>query len=185
MVIEEAGWVVTMMKKNKAGEVTGPVSDDPVTSAFILFHRTARVVQKYGDAYFYHKLGISVIQFVILNALDTCNGVMTPSDIARWTQTERNNVTTLVSRLKRDGLVEVEKNLEDRRSISVILTAKGRKIHRQAKPIADEIVGLVMGSITETDAVSFEKLLKAMRENALAGMEELTRRGRSHSSIKV
>lgn len=174
-----------MTEKNKAGKVTGPVSGDPVTSAFIVFHQTARVVQKYGDAYFYHKLGLSVIQFVILDALDINNGVMTPSDIARWTQTERNNITTLVSRLKRDGLVEVEKNRLDKRSVSVILTDKGRKSLGQARPVSAEIISTVMSSITEADAVSLEKFLMVVRKNTLTGLKELPGRGQSHLSIKA
>lgn len=175
---------MAMTKKNQADKVTGPVSGDPIISAFIVFHQAARVVQKYGDAYFYHNLGFSVIQFVILDALNANNGVMTPSDIARWTQTERNNITTLVSRLKRDGLVEVEKNREDKRSVSVILTAKGRKTLQQARPVSDEIISKVMSSVTEADAVSLEKFLMVVKKNTLAGMKELTRYGQSNPSTK-
>ncbi len=173
-----------MAKKKTTLKATGPESDNPVTSAFLVFYQAARVVQKYDDAYFYHKLGFSVIQFVILSALDVNDGVMTPSDIARWTQTERNNITTLVARLKRTGLVEVEKNTEDKRSINVILTAKGRQTLRQAKPVSEEFVNLVMGSITEADMVPLKKSLKVMRKNATDGLEELARRGRPHRGTK-
>jgi len=96
---------------------------------------------------------------------------MTPSEIAEWTFRERHNITTLVDRLKRDGLVRVERNMKDKRFLSVTLTAKGRKVLKQAMPVAREIVDQVMSSISEGDAVPLEKSLRVLRQNAHDGLE--------------
>ncbi len=114
--------------------------DDIILRTFILFAQTAHAVMKYGDAHFYRKSRLSIIKFIVLQILATNDGVMTPSEIAMWTFRERHNITTLVDRLKRDGLVRVERNNRDRRFVSVILTAKGWKVLKQAKPAARDIV---------------------------------------------
>ncbi|GAI79040.1 unnamed protein product, partial [marine sediment metagenome] len=102
-------------------------------------------------------------------------GTMTPSEIAEWTFRERHNITTLINRMKRDGLVRVERNNRDKRFFSVSLTAKGRKVLKQAMPVAREIVNQVMLSISEGDAVLLEKSLRVLRQNAHDGLEHLAK----------
>jgi DNA-binding MarR family transcriptional regulator len=150
--------------------------DDIILKTFILFAQTAHAVLKYSDAHFYRKARLSVIKFIVLQILATKGGAMTPSEIAEWTFRERHNITTLIDRLKRDGLIRVERNNRDRRFVSVTLTAKGRKVLKQAAPVAREIVDRVMSSISEKDAVPLEKLLRVLRRNAHDGLEHLAKR---------
>ncbi len=150
--------------------------DNIVLRTFILFVQTADTVLKYGDAHFYRKSRLSVIKFMVLRILAANGGTMTPSEIAEWTFRERHNITTLVDRLKRDGLVRVERNNRDKRFVSVTLTAKGRKVLKQAMPVAREIVNRVMLSITEGDALPLEKSLRVLRQNAHDGLEHLANR---------
>ena len=145
--------------------------EDAVLRTFILFVQTARLVLKYADTHLYRKTRLSTIKLIVLRTLASNNGVMRPSEIAEWTQTERHNITTLVDRLKRDGLVRVERNNRDKRFVSVSLTAKGWKILKPAMPVAREIVNRVMLSISEGDAILLEKLLKVLRQNAHYGLE--------------
>ena len=99
------------------------------------------------------------------------NRAMTPSELAEWTQTERHNITALVDRMRRDGLVTTERNSSDRRSVNIILTDKGRDVLSRAMPVARKIVDQVMSSLTEADAVSLENLLKVLGQNAYHGIE--------------
>ncbi len=103
---------------------------------------------------------------------------MTPSKIAEWTFKERHNITTLVDRLKREGLVRTERSLKDKRFVNIILTAKGRRVLKQATPVARKIVDQVMSSISEGDAVLLEKSLRVLRQNAHGSMEQLAKLSR-------
>jgi len=150
--------------------------EDAVLRTFILFVQTARLVLKYADTHLYRKTRLSTIKLIVLRTLASNNGVMRPSEIAEWTQTERHNITTLIDRLKRDGLVRVERNNRDKRFVSVSLTAKGRKVLKQAMPVAREIVNRVMLSISEGDAVPLEKSLRVLRQNARDGLEDFANR---------
>ena len=152
--------------------------EDAVLRTFILFVQSAQAVLKYADAHLYRKARLSVVKLIVLQVLDSRGGVMTPSEIAEWTQTERHNITALVNRMKKDGLVTAERNSIDKRFVNITLTGKGREVLRQAMPVAREIVKKVMTSIAERDAALLEKLLKVLRENAHDGLEDLTNRSR-------
>ncbi len=149
--------------------------EDSTLRTFILFVQAADTIMKYANTHLYRKEGISVIKIIVLRVLAAHGGTMTPSKIAEWTFRERHNITTLVDRLKRDGLVRVERNIKDKRFVSVSLTAKGRKVLKQAMPVAREIVDQVMSSISEGDAILLEKSLRVLRQNAHDGLEHLAK----------
>ena len=149
--------------------------EDRILRTFILFVQAGDVTMRYANAHFYRKEGLSVIKVIVLQVLAANGGTMTPSEIARWTFRERHNITTLIDRLRRDGLVRVERNSSDKRSVNVSLTAKGRKVLKQAMPVAREIVNRVMLSISEGDAIPLEKSLRVLRQNAHDGLEHLAK----------
>ena len=111
-----------------------------------------------------------------MRALASNNGVMTPSELAEWTQTERHNITTLTERMKRDGLIRTERNPRDKRVVNASLTDKGREVLIQAMPVAREIIDQVMSSISEDDALLLEKSLRTLRQNAHDGLEYVANR---------
>ena len=149
--------------------------DDTILRAFILFVQTGQAVLKYADAHLYRKARLSTIKLIVLQALAGNNGVMSPSEIAEWTQTERHNITALVGRMRQDGLVIAERNSRDKRVVNIKLTDKGREVVMQAMPVAREIVDNVMSSITEQDAALLEKRLRVLRQNAHNGLEHLAK----------
>jgi len=148
---------------------------DIILRTFILFVQTAHTVLKYADAHFYQKAGLSAIKFIVLRILATNSGTMTPSEIAQWTFRERHNITTLVRRLERDGLVSTKRNDTDKRFVNIVLTARGRKVLKQATPAAREIVNRVMLSISEGDGVLLEESLRVLRQNAHHGLEHVAK----------
>ena len=155
--------------------------EDTGLRAFILFVQTAWAVMKYAGGQLYRKARLSVVKLVVLRVLASSSSrAMTPSEIAEWTQTERHNITALVGRMKRDGLVITERNKRDKRFVNISLTDKGREVLTQAMPVAREIVNQVMLSISEGDAVVLEKLLRVLRQNAHDGLEHFAKRSQHH-----
>ncbi len=154
--------------------------EDRILRTFILFVQAADTTMKYANTHFYRKEGLSVIKVIVLRVLATHGGTMAPSEIAEWTFRERHNITTLINRMKRDGLVRVERNIKDKRFVNVSLTAKGRKVLKQAMPVAREIVNQVMLSISDGDAAPLEKSLRVLRQNAHDGLEDLAKRDQPH-----
>ncbi len=146
---------------------------------FILFVQTAQAVLKYTDTHLYRKARISTIRLIALRALATNNRVMMPSEIAEWTQTERHNITALIGRMRRDGLVAAERNSSNKRLVNITLTDKGRETLNRAMPVAEEIVDQVMLSIDEGDAALLEKYLRTLRQNADDGLENIAEHSQS------
>ena len=138
--------------------------------------QSAHTVLKYADAHFYRQTGLSVIKFIVLQALAIDNGSMRPSEMAEWTYRERHNITALVDRLKKGGLVKTVRNNADKRLVSVVLTEKGREALNKAIPVAREIVNQVMSSISKGDAALLEKQLRVLRQNAHHGLRDIARR---------
>lgn len=153
-----------------------PLDDDIILRTFIMFVQTAHIVLKYADAQFYRKTGFSATRFIVLGALASNGGSMSPSELAEWTYTERHNITTLVDRLKRDGFVMTNRYSKDRRVITVRLTDKGQQVLSEAIPVSSEIVKEVMRSFSEDDAALLEKRLKVLRQNADNGLQEWKKR---------
>jgi len=145
--------------------------DDNILRTFILFTQTARGVLKYTDCQLYREAHLSIVQFIVLQVLNSIGNAMTPSEIAEWTQTERHNITQLVKRMKKEGLVTVERDSNDGRAKNIILTNKGREVLDQAMPVAREIIDHVMLSLGENEAILLEKTLQVLRRNAQNGLE--------------
>ena len=144
---------------------TNDTDKEDVQSVFILFIQTARAVMKYYDAYLYRKARLSIIKVATLTVLSANNGIMNPSEIARVTYTERHNITALVSRMSREGLVKTERNPSDRRLVNVSITNKGREVLNQAISVVREIIAQVMTSISNDDVTALAKPLRIIREN--------------------
>ncbi len=145
--------------------------EDATLRTFILFVQIAQAVLKYANTQLYRKGRLSTLKLIVLRVLASNNGVMRPSEIAEWTQTERHNITALINRMKQEGLVVAERNTTNKRLVDITLTDKGREVLMQATPMAKEIVNQVMLSISEGDAVLLEKLLRVLRHNTHAGLE--------------
>lgn len=139
--------------------------EDPIIRAFMLFTQLAGATIKYMDSGFFREGNLSLIKYMVLKSLTLNGGTMKHSDLAKWTNTKKHNITTLVDRMKEDHLVTTEHSLVDRRVNNVILTDKGRKTYLQATPVARRMVKQLMQNIEVKDALDFEKLLKVLKEN--------------------
>lgn len=139
--------------------------EDAVLRTFMLFIQTARAVDKYSDSRFFQALHLSTVKYITLKALALSGGTLTHSDLAAWTGTERHNITALVERMKKEGLVTTERSDDDKRFIKVRLTEKGRDLVGQANPVGRGVMNEVMSGIGKRDAAQLERLLRVLRKN--------------------
>ena len=150
--------------------------DDPIMRTYILFEQTSHAVSKYANAYFHREACLSAIKFTVLRILAINGGTMRPSEIAEQTHRERHDITTLVDRMTKEGLVRAKRSNRDKRSVNITLTDEGLKVLIQAEPVARDIVNQVMSSISEGDAALLEKQLSVLRENVYHGLGHVAER---------
>ncbi len=148
------------------GSMATLIGADTVTRAFMLFVQVASVVPKYADSRFNAAHGLSVSQYVALLVLAVNRGTMRPVQMAEWTGTRRHNITTLVDRMGRDGLLVARRNDKDKRVVEVSLTKKGWDTFEKTSPLARSIMETVMSGITTEQAAELEKVLQRMMANA-------------------
>jgi DNA-binding MarR family transcriptional regulator len=162
--------------RNKLIEV---YHEDPILRTFILFVQTGRMVSKYVDSHLFRALNISQIKFIVLMAFYFIPyklfGAATAMQIARWTDTEPHNITTLITRMKEDGLLSTSRNDRDRRFVRITITNKGREFVHRNIPVAQDIVNQVMASVSRDDTLQLEKILRVIRQNAYNGYKHLSK----------
>ena len=120
-----------------------------ISEIYNLFMQAAVAVQKYADSKFYRESGISAVKFNVLQMLATSEDPVTPTKIARRIIRERHDVTTLVRRMQRDGLVDVVPSTTDKRSVNILLTNKGREKLTQAEPVEYETTKQIMAKMSK------------------------------------
>jgi DNA-binding MarR family transcriptional regulator len=150
----------------------GNSTTDNRIKTFILFTQTAREVFKYIDARLIEEAGISMVKFITLQVINHVSGVMNPSEIAKWTQTERNNVTTLIRRMEKEGLVKVERNVYNKKYVDVTITDEGREVLARSMATADDIIHEMMHLFTDDDMKPFNDQLYSMLNKAHVKLEE-------------
>ena len=138
--------------------------DDPILRVFMLFMQMAQATYKYSDKRFFDA-NVSTATFIALKGLLNNGGVMTHSELAEWTNTEKHNITTLVDRMKKEGLVTSQYSQVDRRVAHITLTDKGRDAFDKAMPVSREIMNRIMHGISPEAAGQLEKLLGHVKTN--------------------
>lgn len=72
-------------------------------------------------------LGLSLARLGVLRALDSASEPMPLSELATRLACVRSNITQIVDRLEKDGLVKRRPDPADRRSVRAELTAAGKR----------------------------------------------------------
>jgi DNA-binding MarR family transcriptional regulator len=114
--------------RTKCGEA------DPRYRALIELLRTADTIWD-ASRVFFGRWDLSPSQFNVLNLLRLSGGGLSQTDLSRQLIMHRSNVTGLVDRLEKRGLVARQDAAGDRRAYSVVLTAAGAALLRQILPL--------------------------------------------------
>lgn len=88
-----------------------------------------------------------------------CGGPRTPAELADAAGVTRATMTGLIDTLERDGFVKREPDPDDRRMMSVLLTAKGDRFLNEFLPGHFKVIADVMSPLSEAERKSFVRLL--------------------------
>jgi DNA-binding MarR family transcriptional regulator len=103
--------------------------------------------------------GLTVPQFDVLVQLHRRPEGMTPGELTRALLVTAGNVTGLVERLSRLGLVERRPVPEDRRAVQVRLSLRGEQVMRRAIPRHRRDVQSLLGTLRPRDLARLRDLL--------------------------
>ena len=114
--------------------------------ALLLILRTADVLWNASHAFF-ARWDVSPSQFNVLNLLSDRPGGLSQIELGRQLIVHRSNVTGLVDRLERRGLVRRNNAEDDRRAYRVVLTPAGRRLIRAILPAYHAMAQKVWGDL--------------------------------------
>ncbi len=137
---------------------------------------TAAQVKKRATEFFWH-YGLTDVQFNVMMLLiyQTENrGGLTQAQLGNMMLVNRANITSLIDRMERDGLVVRTAAAGDRRSNLIKMTSKGKKLFKTVEPFYAQQVRQVMSTAS---AAEQRRLIESL-ERIRAGLSAANKRGR-------
>ena len=135
------------------------------TPALLAWLRLARVYQKVDRASADHLrgLGLSVAQFDVLARIGASEG-LSQQQLADHLLVTKGNITQLLHRLERDGLV---RRCQEGRLNRLYLTEQGRDLAARAVPAQEELIARLFSALPGAQQQRLLDLLRAL-DHALA-----------------
>ncbi|MFC1905419.1 MarR family winged helix-turn-helix transcriptional regulator [Chloroflexota bacterium] len=152
--------------KNKSSGI------DLAKSAWLVCHRACNLIARCEEALF-ARAGISPQQFGVLYAINEIEEPVTVSKIADFIERDRNTISMIVDRMEKAGLVERTRDLNDRRSVRIVATKKGKSLFQHSLNDQIALISRLAVAFQDGELEVAIRLLENMRESALA---ELSRK---------
>ena len=111
------------------------------------------------------KFGISTPKAEILFTIEAIGYRATPTEISRRLLREFHSVSSILSRMEKQGLVKKANDLSRSNLVRVYLTDKGRQVYRAA--IKRETIVKILSCLSETEGQQLASSLKKLRDGAL------------------
>ena len=134
---------------------------------FFRLYQCANMLHKTGTRAVAEE-GLTTQQWAVLGALsrEKAEGGMSIGDLARYLMVSRQNLSGVVSRMERDGHLNIAPDGRDRRSRLVSMTEFGRKVWiDQAQPKIFEYYDQALAGFSINDSAHMLHYLLRMLEN--------------------
>ena len=139
--------------------------DHPGYRALMELLRTADTVWN-ASRVFFERWDLSPSQFNVLNLLQSNPAGLSQTDLSRQLIMHRSNLTGLVDRLEKRGLVARREVADGHRAYSVVLTDAGAALLRDILPRYYEDAAQVWGHLSARRAAELMADLKKVAQNA-------------------
>jgi len=137
--------------------------------ALLNVYYTASCLKKKADQFF-APFGLTDVQFNLMMLVKHQSGEeggLSQAKLSAMMLVNRANITSLVDRMEKGGLVERTDSPDDRRYNIVKLTAKGKKLLDEVEPLYGKEIRKVMAVLKDAD----QKKLIAMLERVRASLD--------------
>ncbi len=135
--------------------------------AILNIYYTASMIKKRATQFFAAH-GVTDVQFNMMLLLfhqSPPRGGLSQVELSEMMLVNRANITSLVDRMEKAGLVRRKADPDDRRSNIVMLSAKGRRILQKVDKEYIAEVKSIMSSLKQSDVRKLTSMLEKLREN--------------------
>jgi DNA-binding MarR family transcriptional regulator len=133
--------------------------------ALLQLLRTADILWS-ASRVFFARWELSPSQFNVLNLLSDQAAGLSQIELGRLLITHRSNVTGLVDRLEKRGLVARKEAAGDRRAYRIMLTSAGRKLLNQVLPEFHALANSIWSKTSAARAAQLSSELSVLAANA-------------------
>jgi MarR family transcriptional regulator, 2-MHQ and catechol-resistance regulon repressor len=148
----------------------GPEADLALNT-FVKLVRGYSTITRLEVAHIRNDYGLTGPQFGVLDSLGHL-GAMSMCEISRKMLVTGGNITVVVDNLERDGLVKRMPNPQDRRSMTVDLTPRGRKLFDKIFPDHARNMTRMFSVLTEAEQKRLGELMKKLGMRLATGLPE-------------
>ncbi|MBT3346601.1 MAG: MarR family transcriptional regulator [Gemmatimonadetes bacterium] len=146
----------------------GPQADLALDT-FVKLVRGHATVYRLEVAHIRTDYGLTEPQFAVIEGLGHL-GAMQMGELSRKMLVTGGNMTVVVDNLERDGLVKRLPNPEDRRSLMVDLTPKGKKLFERIFPHHAENLARMFSVLDEAEQRRLGQLMKKLGTRLSKGL---------------
>lgn len=136
-------------------------NSDPATAVVFSLLETAEAVESKLEAAV-SPLGLSLAKLGLLHPLAEAGTPLSLSELAQRQHCVRSNITQLVDRLEKDGLVRRRPDPHDRRSVLAALTPAGEQAYAKGMRALVEAQQAIVRALSAGDAKSLKSALDAL-----------------------
>jgi MarR family transcriptional regulator, transcriptional regulator for hemolysin len=137
---------------------------DPEASPAFWINRVSRALMRRGDGRL-RPLGFAMSYLPVLRALALARHPLSQKELARSAGVEQPTMTETIARLVRDGLVERDRNPDDKRSSGISLTRLSRARFPKARAVLLESEREAMDGLSDDEKALLRGLLKRVLDN--------------------
>ncbi len=141
--------------------------ENPAHEALLnIYYSAARIRKKAGE--FFRRHGLTDVQFNVLSLLKHQSGEtggLTQVELSKMMLVNRANITTLIDRMEKVGLVARKPVPHDRRYNIVALTPHGLEMYQQVSGIYKKKIGEIMHVLDDDELESLKSILEKLRLN--------------------
>lgn len=136
-------------------------------SAGYLINMTALLLKReFSSAIKNENIDVTPEQWAILNRLNEKSG-LTQKEVAKLTFKDNANITRMVDKLEKKGLVIRLPDSNDRRSWNLSITKKGIEIRDLVEPLAANILNKIAKGITKKEMDTYNTLSRKIINNLI------------------
>lgn len=138
---------------------------EPAHEALLNVYYTASMMKKRADVFF-SEFGLTDVQYNLLGLLycqSGSEGGLNQAQISDMMLVNRANITSLVDRMEKTGLVKRNAHSNDRRFNIVKLTTKGKNLFEKVESLYIEQVREVMSALNQAQMKTLMGMLEKIR----------------------
>jgi len=152
------------MALNDELKLTRPI-ESAAHEALLNIYFTAACLKKRADEFF-RPYGLTDVQFnalMLLKHQGSDEGGLNQVQLGEMMLVNRANITSLIDRMERAGMVERAPDKSDRRYNVIRLTGRGRKVLARVEPLYMEQVKKVMAVCRQSEQKALVSMLERIR----------------------